>query len=322
MSAPYDALSPDCVLAAVEITGHLCDGRLLALNSFENRVYQVGIEDAKPMIAKFYRPERWSDSAIIEEHDFAQEMLDAELPVIAPWRDPDGRSLFTHEGFRFALFERMGGHADDLEQPDKLEWFGRLLARMHAIGARRRFVARERLAPEVLGPPAIAAVSASGLLPMHLETRYPVAAGALLERIGEVFAEHADVQSLRLHGDCHAGNVLWNDRGPWFVDLDDARQGPAVQDIWMLLPAEPNDFAERSQHLLRGYVQFMDFDWRSLALIPALRALRQLHYAGWVAARWSDPAFPRSFAWAGEARWWEQHVRDLADLADELGTRD
>ena len=311
-AAPYASLTPDLVLDAVSACGLWPDGRLLALNSYENRVWQVGLEDGSPVIAKFYRPGRWTDAAILEEHAFAQELADAELPMVAPLAFGN-RTLLQHEGFRYALSARHSGRAPELEASDQLQWLGRLIARMHVVGARTPFVHRGRLDRETMVEQPMHAVLDSSLLPTSLHTNYRAAATRLDAAISARFAAIGPVRQLRLHGDCHPGNVLWTDAGPHFVDLDDARSGPAVQDLWMLA----ND--ERAlTALLEGYRQFRDFDDGELALIPALRAMRQLHYAGWIATRWHDPAFPAAFPFAADSRWWEQHVADLHELSDEL----
>ncbi|UXI68311.1 serine/threonine protein kinase [Tahibacter amnicola] len=311
VEAPYEQLSPQRVLAAVEALGLFTDGRLLALNSFENRVYQVGIEDAAPVVAKFYRPGRWTDSAIAEEHAFAAELVAAELPIVAPL-SIEGRTLHHVEGFRVALYPRRGGRAPLLESADHLAWMGRLIARIHSVGARGAFRHRGAIDLNTFHRDAAAAVEGSGLLPPGLERRYRSVINALAAPLAAVFAA-VEPRTLRLHADCHPGNVLWTDDGPHFVDLDDARMGPAVQDLWMLA-------ADRRSLdlLLEGYVEFRDFDPAELALIEPLRLLRQIHWAGWIAARWHDPAFPAAFAFVGEARWWEQHVNDLQDAAARM----
>ena len=309
---PYAGLTPDLILDAVGACGLWPDGRLLALNSYENRVWQIGLEDASPVIAKFYRPGRWSDAAIVEEHQFTRELADAELPVVAALAF-DGHSLLHHAGFRFALTPRRGGRAPELEAVDQLQWLGRLIARIHVVGARAPFTQRGRLDRETMVQQPMQAVLASTLLPASLHTNYRAAATRLDQAIAARLQALEPVRTLRLHGDCHPGNVLWTDAGPHFVDFDDARSGPAVQDLWMLANDEPSMLA-----LLEGYQQFRDFDYGELALIPALRAMRQMHYAGWIASRWHDPAFPAAFPFAAESRWWEQHVADLHELADEL----
>ena len=309
---PYASLSPDAVLAAVESVGLPCDGRLLALNSFENRVYQVGLDDAAPVIVKFYRAGRWSDQAIAEEHDFARELAAAELPVVAPTSFAAGSLLHFGE-FRFAIFPRHGGRAPELESADNLAWMGRLLARVHAIGNRVRFQARGHMDRRTFIDEPARAVLDSVLLPDSLHTRYATLTKLLGDRIDEKFAAIDNLHTLRLHGDCHAGNVLWTDAGPHFVDLDDARMGPCVQDLWMLAQTP------HAMHcLLEGYSQFRDFDHRELALIEPLRIMRQIHYAGWIAKRWDDPAFPRAFPFVALTRWWDQHIADLSDYLGQL----
>jgi Ser/Thr protein kinase RdoA (MazF antagonist) len=311
-AAPYAALSPDVVLAAVDAVGTWSDGRLLTLNSYENRVFQVGLEDGGFVVAKFYRPGRWSDAAIGEEHAFALDLAAAEIPMVAPLAF-NGHTLLRHEGFRYALYPRRGGRAPSLESADQLEWLGRLLGRMHATAAREPFHHRATLdRASMIDGPARAALG-SDLLPAHLFNAYRQAVMRVDDAVSARFEAVGPVHRLRLHGDCHPGNVLWTDAGPHFVDLDDARMGPAVQDLWMLASDDAMFDA-----LLEGYGQFRDFDPTELALVPALRAMRQVHYAGWIAERWHDPAFPAAFPFAAEARWWEQHIADLHDAADAL----
>jgi len=312
IEAPYAALDPDRVLDAVTACGLWPDGRLLALNSYENRVWQVGLEDAAPVIAKFYRPYRWSDAAILEEHAFAEELASAEVPMVAPLVF-GGRTLLHHGGYRYALTPRRGGRAPSLESKEQLEWLGRLIARIHTVGARQPFTHRGRIDRATLIEQPMRAVLESPLLPPSLQTAYRAAAERVDMAVAARMEAVGPVRQLRLHGDCHPGNVLWTDAGPHFVDLDDARMGPAVQDLWMLAS---DDIA--MQALLDGYQQMREFDFSELALVPALRAMRQLHYAGWIAERWHDPAFPAAFPFVAEPRWWEQHIADLHELADEL----
>ncbi|WP_188797780.1 serine/threonine protein kinase [Dyella nitratireducens] len=309
---PYARLTPDLVLDAITACGLWPDGRLLALNSYENRVWQVGLEEARPVIAKFYRPGRWSDAAILEEHTFAQELADAELPVVAP-RPFAGRTLLHHDGYRYALSPRHGGRAPSLESADQLEWLGRLIARMHTVGAHDSFTHRGRIDRDTSIAQPMQAVLACALLPPGMHDRYRQAVERIDRLVAMRFEAVGPVRTLRLHGDCHPGNVLWTDEGPHFVDLDDARMGPAVQDLWMLAHDE-----RAMDALLEGYTSMRDFDHAELALIPALRAMRQVHYAGWIAARWHDPAFPAAFPFAAEPRWWEQHITDLHEQADEF----
>ncbi len=309
---PYADLSPDLILDAVSACGLWPDGRLLALNSYENRVWQVGLEEAAPVIAKFYRPGRWSDAAIEEEHAFAQELAAEEIPVVAPL-DFGGKTLLQHAGYRYALTPRRGGRAPSLESAEQLAWLGRLIARIHAVGARRPFAARGRLDRDSMVAAPVRAALASPLLPPSLHERYRAAADRLDQAIAARLESAGPVRQLRLHGDCHPGNVLWTDQGPHFVDLDDARMGPAVQDLWMLAADQA-----ALESLLDGYTQLRDFDPTELTLIPALRAMRQVHHAGWIASRWHDPAFPAAFPFAAEAGWWQQHVGDLGELAEGL----
>ncbi|MBK7012863.1 MAG: serine/threonine protein kinase [Xanthomonadales bacterium] len=311
-AAPYATLSPDLILDAVAAAGHEPDGRMLALGSYENRVYQVGIEDAKPLIAKFYRPGRWSDAAIDEEHDFALELARAELPVVAPMVI-NGQTLLEHAGFRFSLYPRQGGRSPELESAENLAWMGRLLARIHGVGSRAAFHERGSIDVDTFVHEPSRAVLGSNLLPATLRPRYADLTERLADLLDQRLQACAPIRHIRLHGDCHRGNVLWTDAGPHFVDLDDARMGPAVQDLWML--ASPPASLDS---LLEGYAEFRDFDFAELALIEPLRIMRQVHWAGWVALRWHDPAFPLAFAHLGEARWWEEHCNDLATAIDLL----
>jgi Ser/Thr protein kinase RdoA (MazF antagonist) len=319
---PFDALTPERVLDAVERLGVPCDGRLFALNSFENRVYQVGREGAEPVIAKFYRPGRWSDAEILEEHAFLAELAAAELPVAAPLADGQGRTLSTMaldlEGdgvlpCRVALFPRLAGRSPDLESSEHLEWLGRLVARLHLIGARQPFRTRPRLSVERLGDTALADTLAGALLPDGLRGRYERSVRALLGRVrGAIAANPA--RQLRLHGDLHRGNLLWGEAGPLFVDFDDCLTGPAIQDLWMLLPGDEEERRSAVGDLVAGYETFRPFDWSELALIEPLRALRMVHHAGWLSARFDDPAFPRAFPYAAQARFWEEQLMALEEM--------
>ena len=311
-SHPYSALGPDLVVQAVERLGYVCDGRVLALNSYENRVYQVGQEEGPPLIAKFYRPGRWSTPAILEEHEFALELQRAEVPVVAPLVR-EGRSLFELGVFRYALYPRQGGRWPELATREERQWMGRFLARIHAVGRTRTFRHRPRLDWEALGTGTARYLLDAGWIPAHLEAAYTTVVEDALALIEQRFAAAEPLRVLRLHGDCHPGNVLWTDAGPHFVDLDDCVSGPAVQDLWMLLSGRPEEMAVQLRDVLDGYADFADFEYHELALIEPLRTLRQMHYAGWLARRWDDPAFPRAFPWFGEPRYWEQHVLDLRE---------
>jgi len=312
---PFDRLTPEVILDAVEAAGMMSDGRILALGSYENRVYQVGIDGGEPVVAKFYRPGRWSDEAILEEHGFALELAAAEIPVIAPMvfgDTPDG-SLLHHAGFRFALFPRRGGQWPELGSQDDREWMGRFLGRIHLVGGRRRFEHRPRLSPQAMGRDSMDFLLASGRIPDYVAHRYERIAGQLLDRVEAAFDAAGELRQLRIHGDCHRNNVLWTDAGPHFVDLDDCMTGPAIQDLWMLLAGSADEMRAQLDDFLEGYQQFADFDYREVALIEPLRALRMVHYAAWLARRWDDPAFPRAFPWFADATYWERHAAELEE---------
>ncbi len=322
MPAYYAGLTPDVVLAAVESVGFVTDGRMLALNSYENRVYRIGVDQAPEagaragaparLVAKFYRAARWSDAQIREEHAFAGELAGAELPVAAPLRLA-GETLHEHAGFRFALFDCMAGVAPDLDRPGDRALLGRTLGRMHAIGALRAFRYRGSVADWQHGALARELILARGVVPEPIDARYDEVSGQLVAAVRACHSRVGPVSALRLHGDCHAGNILWRDTGPLFVDFDDTLAGPAVQDLWMFIAGSPDRMRHEWGELLDGYEQFAHLDAREAGLIEALRAVRMLNHAAWVAQRWSDPAFPRAFPWFGEPRHWERHVDELRE---------
>ena len=313
---PFTGLTPEAVLDAASSVGLDVDGRLFALNSYENRVYQVGGPGGM-LVLKFYRPARWTDAQIEEEHRFTGELAAAELPVAAPVQVA-GRTLFKYLQFRFAAFPWMAGRAPELDAPEARQIFGRTLGRLHQIGALEPFRARPSIGVQRLGWEARQQVLASELLPEYLHDRYASVSGALLERVEQVFQDAGPVREIRIHGDCHLGNLLWNERGPVLVDLDDCAMGPRVQDLWMMLSGSTSDQQRQWSELLEGYQQFADFDFRELRLIEPLRALRMLHHAAWVSHRWLDPAFPRAFPWLGEARYWEGYLRDLLEQVEAV----
>ncbi len=317
-ATPYQELGPDRILDCIEAAGFACSGQLQALNSYENRVYQVGLEEGPPLVAKFYRPGRWSDAAILEEHAFTLELAEREIPVVAPLLGRDGRSLWQVDGFRFALYPRRGGRAPELERDDELRWLGRFIGRIHALGAVRPFEHRPRLSLEHHGRASLDFILGHGFVPDYLLAAYREAAEALLAAIGECFAAHTPWRSIRLHGDCHPGNVLWTDAGLHFVDFDDALMGPAVQDLWMLLSGDVNEARRQLIPLLQGYEEFHDFEHAELALVEALRGLRMIHYSAWLARRWDDPAFPAAFPWFGSPRYWEEQVQSLREQRERL----
>jgi Ser/Thr protein kinase RdoA (MazF antagonist) len=313
---PFTGLSPDVVLDAAASVGLEADGRLFALNSYENRVYQLGSAGGN-LVLKFYRPERWTDDQIAEEHEFTAEMAAAELPVAAPV-SIDGRTLFTFNEFRFAAFPWMRGRAPELDASDARQLLGRSLARVHQIGALRPFHTRPRIDLQRLGIDACNQVLASDLLPDVLRDRYVDTSEALLGQVEAAFEQAGQIREIRLHGDCHLGNLLWNEQGPAFVDLDDCAMGPRIQDLWMLLAGSRAEQRRQWGELLEGYTQFADFDFREIALVEPLRTLRMLHHAAWVSHRWQDPAFPRAFPWFGEHRYWEGYVGDLREQLEAL----
>ena len=311
----YAELGPATVLDAVDARGYRTSGHLLALNSYENRVYQIGLEDDGFLVAKFYRPNRWSDAAIREEHAFCSELVAAEIPVVAPLADATGETLFEFEGFRYALYPRRGGRWPELDNPDNLEWLGRYLARVHNVGQTRPFAHRPRLDMQSFGIDSCRYLLEAGFIPPHLELAYRTLTGDLLGQIEAAYATAGDIETLRLHGDFHPGNILWTEAGPHFVDLDDCRTGPAVQDLWMLLSGERREMTLALSGIIEGYELFREFNRRELVLIEPLRTLRMLHYAAWLARRWDDPAFHQAFPWFNTDRYWEEHILGLREQA-------
>ncbi len=309
---PYADLGPDAVLDVIDSLGLRCDGTLLQLNSFENRVYQVGLEDGTQRIAKFYRPGRWSDAAILEEHAFTLELAECEVPVVAPLR-LDGQTLHHGAGHRFALFPRQGGRTPEIEQDATLEWLGRALGRLHAVGAARAYQARPALDVQTFGVASRTLLLAGDWLPPDLHDPWLAIVDSALDGVRQAYARAGDVTSIRLHGDCHPSNVLWTDAGPQFVDFDDSRTGPAVQDLWMLLSGDAAEMRRQFAALLRGYAMFRAFDPRETHLVEALRTLRLLHHSAWIASRWSDPAFPAAFPWFGSVRYWQDRILELRE---------
>ena len=318
-TAPYAGLTPETVLDALEGAGLRGDGRLLALNSYENRVYQVWLEDGGAVVAKFYRPGRWSDAQILEEHAFVHELAEHEIPAVAPLV-LEGRTLAEHAGFRFAVFPRRGGRTPELDRRDTLEWIGRFIGRIHAVGATRPFAERPALDAESFGREPRDWLLGHGFVPPDLLQAWTSAADLALQGVARCYERAGAVRTLRLHGDCHAGNVLWTDQGPHFVDFDDARTGPAVQDLWMLLSGGRADMTRQLGDVLAGYEQFREFDPRELPLVEALRTLRLVHYSAWIARRWDDPAFPAAFPWFNTQRYWQDRILELREqiaLMDE-----
>jgi len=308
-SKPYEGLTPDAILDALESIGLRGDGRMLGLNSYENRVYQISLEDNSSVVAKFYRPNRWSDTQILEDHGFSLELAEREIPVVAPLIIKN-ETLHQYSGFRFAVYPRRGGRTPELEDGKVLEWIGRFLGRIHAVGATRRFKERPALTPETFGAEPRDWLLASGLIPEDLEEVWAGVSSEALERAKPFFQ---NAKNIRLHGDCHVGNILWTDQGPHFVDLDDARMGPAAQDLWMLLAGDRATAAMQLKALLDGYESFHAFNREELGLIEPLRTLRLIHYSAWIARRWQDPAFPAAFPWFGTQRYWQDRILELRE---------
>ena len=316
---PFAGLGPDRVLDALDSVGLRGDGRLIALNSYENRVYQVGMEEGPPVVVKFYRPQRWSDAAILEEHAFVGELAEREIPAV-PAMVINGRSLHEFEGFRLAVFERRGGRAPELGDPATLEWIGRFIGRIHAVGALKPYTERPALTIDTFGYEPRSFLLENGWIPPELLAAYTSVVDQALAGVAHCYDRAGQAPVLRLHGDCHAGNVLWTDAGPHFVDFDDSRMGPAVQDLWMLLSGERAEMVRQLSDVLAGYEDFCEFDPRQLYLVEALRTLRLLHYSAWIARRWDDPAFPAAFPWFNTQRYWQDRILELREqvaLMDE-----
>jgi Ser/Thr protein kinase RdoA (MazF antagonist) len=308
----YQELTPDDIIASVESVGMRCDGRLLALNSYENRVYRVGLEGAPPVVAKFYRPGRWTDAGILEEHAFAQELADEEIPIVPPIRH-GGRTLHFHGAFRFAVYPCHGGRAPELDDMALLEQLGRLVARIHLAGARRPFRHRPRIGVGTYGESSREFLLGSGFIPADLVAAYEGVTAAALGRVRDCQERAGPARELRLHGDLHPGNVLVLGEQVHIVDLDDALTGPAVQDLWMFLSGNREEQTPQLAKLLAGYTEFREFDALELNLIEALRTLRIMHHAAWLGRRWADPAFKQAFPWFNSVRYWDEHVLALRE---------
>jgi len=324
---PYAELTPDRVMDALQDLGLWPDGRLLALSSYENRVYRVHLDEPEQghsaVVVKFYRPGRWSDAQIQEEHDFAAELLAGEVPVVPPLVI-GGKSLHHRDGFAFSVSPLRGGRAPELDDFEVLEWIGRFLARIHTVGAAQPFVQRPTLDVQTFALEPAQWLHAHQMIPLEVEREWREALAPAVALIAQAFAQGAaDRCLLRLHGDCHPGNILWTPAelpggGPHFVDLDDARTGPAVQDLWMLLSGDRAQRTQQLSALLDGYEQVRDFDRAELALIEPLRTLRLIHYSAWLARRWEDPIFPINFPWFGTPDYWRGQVLMLQEQVEQM----
>jgi Ser/Thr protein kinase RdoA (MazF antagonist) len=319
--APYVGLTPDRVLDALESVRCSGDGRLLALNSYENRVYQVWLAEAartterpRSVVAKFYRPARWTDAQILEEHRFACALEQHEIPVVAPLKLGES-TLASHSGFRFAVYPQRGGRAPELEDRATLEWIGRFLGRIHAVGGMASFSERPAIDIASFGEEPRDYLLEHSFVPADLLPAWTSTVAQVLDGVRRCYERAGAVRSLRLHGDCHAGNILWDAQGPHFVDFDDCRSGPAVQDLWMLLSGSRSDMELELKAVLEGYESFCAFDARELYLVEALRTLRLIHYSAWLARRWDDPAFPLAFPWFNTQRYWQDRILELREQA-------
>eukprot|EP01032_Pedospumella_encystans_P030970 gene30970-34953_t len=315
----YAALGPECVLDALDCNGLSGAGSYTAPHRYAIPVYQVGIEDGKPLVAKFYRPGRWSDAAILEEHAFVAELAEREIPVV-PALTVNGKTLHEYQGFRFSVFPRHGGRAPELGDPAVLEWTGRFIARIHEAGKLGVYRERPALDPATFGTEPRDYLLANNFIPAELLAAYSSVIDQALDGVRRCYDRAGDVAILRLHGDCHGGNVLWTDAGPHFVDFDDSRMGPAIQDLWMMLSGERHEQVRQMGDILAGYEDFCDFDSREMHLVEALRTLRLIHYSAWIARRWDDPAFPAAFPWFNTQRYWQDRVLELREqiaLMDE-----
>ncbi len=315
---PFAALNPETVLNAIEQMGFKPDARFFALNSYENRVYQIGVEDGPPIIAKFYRPGRWSREQILEEHAFSQELAELEIPVVPPLTHASYGTLAEIEGFQIAVFPQLVGRAPDLDNLDNLLVMGRFIGRIHAVGKLSAFKSRAKYSADLFGHSPRQFLLEHDFIPAELRSAYETLTADLLSRVDQLLKTAGPLSLQRIHGDCHLGNVLWRDETPNFVDFDDTMMGPAIQDLWMLLSGDRNQRQAQLLDIVEGYNEFFDFKPTELSLIEALRTLRIIHYSAWLAKRWQDPAFPMNFPWFNTIRYWSEHVLELREQMSAL----
>jgi len=311
----FSALNPDLIIDSVESLGLLSDARIFALNSYENRVYQIGLEEnpdhTQRLIGKYYRPNRWTDQQILEEHLFTQELAELEIPVVAPLVFNQS-TLQHYKDFRFALYPQRGGRTAELDNPEHLQWIGRFLGRIHLAAASKPFEFRPLLSVDEFSIKSADFLLSNGFIPDYLVDAYQSLSEDLISLLQQRFSG-TTFDSIRLHGDCHRGNIMWTDDGPHFVDFDDCRTGPAVQDLWMLLAGDLPEQQQQLNHILDGYFEFAELNPAELQLVEPLRCLRLMHYASWLARRWNDPSFPMNFPWFNTHNYWEQHILELRE---------
>ena len=310
---PYSRLTPDVIVQAVENLGFEPDARIFGLNSYENRVYQVGIKDGSSVVAKFYRPKRWNENQILEEHGFAKELADLEIPVIPPIKLLRGETLFKFEGFHMAVFPLLIGRPPELDNLDNLLVMGRFIGRIHSVGAKKSFTHRIEISIDRFAIQSRQFLLENDFIPLELIPAYESLSQDLIERIELRFQEHGPLLKQRIHGDCHRGNVLWKDNAPNFVDFDDTMTGPVIQDIWMMLSGSRDQKQAQLLELVEGYNEFGNFRASELTLVESFRTLRIINYSAWLARRWQDPAFPQNFPWFNTQRYWSEHILELRE---------
>jgi Ser/Thr protein kinase RdoA (MazF antagonist) len=320
LTHPFSSLSPEKVLSVVDGLNLKPDARIFALNSYENRVYQVGLTDGSSRIIKFHRPVRWSEAQILEEHKFCAELIKLDIPVAAPLNLGPDETLARVDGFYVAVFNKFSGRAPELDDETNLSIMGRFVGRIHAVGAQSSFSERYEFTLERLGVKSREFLLSNDFLPVELMRAYESLSKDVICKVGKIFEENAPIDVLRIHGDCHFGNVLWSGGIPHFVDFDDSVTGPAIQDLWMMLSGSRNDQQHQLSKIIKGYNEFYDFNFSELPLIEGMRTLRLMNYSAWLARRWDDPAFPRTFQWFNTERYWSTHILDLREqfaLLDE-----
>jgi len=315
---PFDKLSPDTIVDAIESQGYLTNLSIYPLNSYENRVYQIGLDDGGYLIAKFYRPARWSQAQILEEHTFTNALSAADISVVAPLANTQGETLFEHDGFFFALFNRMGGYAPETDNEDVIFNLGRLLGRMHLAASTVKFEHRLTLNAERLGHQSVSYLLENDFIPLELIKSYEAISQQLMDLVDAQIKDIPNISYQAIHGDFHIGNILLRGEDAFLVDFDDCIQGPKIQDIWMLLSGDRQHKTLQLNNFIDGYYEFNDLNLAELRLIEPLRTLRIIHYTRWLASRWNDPAFPKAFPWFNTIRYWSEHILELKEQLSAL----